>query len=68
MESVRDWKSINRGYRASQFEDGVIAGKICLAAYDQKIGAYGSTFFDDAVEFFSPHAADKSTMTYLIWL
>ena len=53
----------NRGYRASQFEAGVIAGKIYLTAYAQKIGASGSTFFDDAVsEFFSPHAADKSTM------
>jgi SagB-type dehydrogenase family enzyme len=53
----------NRGYRASQFEAGVIAGRIYLAAYAQKIGASGSTFFDDAVsELFSPHAADKSTM------
>ncbi|MGC2685286.1 MAG: SagB/ThcOx family dehydrogenase [Candidatus Nitrosopolaris sp.] len=53
----------NRGYRAAQFEAGIIAGKIYLAAYAQKIGASGSTFFDDAVsEFFSPHAADKSTM------
>jgi SagB-type dehydrogenase family enzyme len=53
----------NRGYRASQFEAGVIAGRIYLAAYAQKIGASGSTFFDDAVsQFFSPHAADKSTM------
>ena len=47
----------NRGYRASQFEAGVIAGKIYLTAYAQKLGASGSTFFDDAVsEFFSPHA------------
>ena len=53
----------NRGYRASQFEAGVIAGKIYLAAYAQQIGASGSTFFDDAVtEFFSPHASNKSTM------
>jgi SagB-type dehydrogenase family enzyme len=53
----------NRGYRASQFEAGVVAGRIYLAAYAQKIGASGSTFFDDVVsEFFSPHAADKSTM------
>jgi hypothetical protein len=65
---LRDRKSINRGYKASQFEAGVIAGKIYLAAYAQKIDASGSTFFDDAVEFFSPHAADKSTMIYLIWL
>lgn len=53
----------NRGYRAAQFEAGVLVGKIYLAAYAQKIGASGSTFFDDAVsEFFSPHAKDKSTM------
>ena len=53
----------NRGYRASQFEAVVIAGRIYLAAYAQKIGASGSTFFDDVVsQFFSPHAADKSTM------
>jgi SagB-type dehydrogenase family enzyme len=53
----------NRGYRASQFEAGVIAGKIYLAAYALGIGASGSTFFDDAVtEFFSPHAENKNTM------
>jgi SagB-type dehydrogenase family enzyme len=53
----------NRGYRASQFEAGIIAGKIYLSAYAQGIGASGSTFYDDAVtEFFSPHAKDKSTM------
>jgi SagB-type dehydrogenase family enzyme len=53
----------NRGYRVSQFEAGIIAGKIYLAAYAQGIGASGSTFFDDAVtEFFSPHANTKSTM------
>ena len=53
----------NRGYRASQFEAGVIAGKIYLSAYAQQLGASGSTFFDDAVTaFFSPHAKDKSTM------
>ena len=53
----------NRGYRASQFEAGIIAGNIYLAAYAQRIGSSGSTFFDDAVtEFFSPHASNKSTM------
>jgi hypothetical protein len=53
----------NRGYRASQFEAGIVAGKIYLAAYALGIGASGSTFFDDAVtEFFSPHAENKSTM------
>ena len=53
----------NRGYRASQFEAGIIAGNIYLAAYALGIGASGSTFFDDAVtEFFSPHAGNKSAM------
>ena len=53
----------NRGYRTSQFEAGIIAGKIYLAAYALGIGASGSTFFDDAVtEVFSPHANKKNTM------
>lgn len=53
----------NRGYRASQFEAGIIAGKIYLAAYALGLGASGSTFFDDAVtEFFSRYAGDKSCM------
>lgn len=53
----------NRGYRAAQFEAGVIAGKIYLSAYAQGIGASGSTFFDEAVtEFFSLHAENKSPM------
>jgi SagB-type dehydrogenase family enzyme len=65
---MTDLKSVlrslgNRGYRASQFEAGIIAGKIYLAAYALGIGASGSTFFDDAVtESFSPHASKKSTM------
>ncbi len=53
----------NRGYRAAQFEAGIVAGKIYLSTYAQGLGASGSTFYDDAVtEFFSPHARDKSTM------
>lgn len=53
----------NRGYRAAQFEAGIVAGKIYLAAYAQGIGASGSTFYDDAVtEYFSPHARGRSTM------
>jgi hypothetical protein len=35
----------NRGYRASQFEAGILAGKIYLSAYAQQLGASGSTFF-----------------------
>ena len=53
----------DRGYRAAQFEAAVRAGKIYLSSYSLKIGASGSTFYDDAVtEFFFPHAKGKSTM------
>jgi hypothetical protein len=53
----------NRGYRTCQLEAGIIAGKLYLASYALRLGASGSTFFDDAVtEFFSPHASNKSTM------
>lgn len=53
----------NRGYRLCQFESGILAGRIYLSAYNQSLGASGSTFYDDAVtEFFSPHAIDKDAM------
>ncbi len=53
----------NRGYRAVQTEAGIIGGKIYLAAYAQRLGASGLTFFDDdVVEFLSPHAAGKSAV------
>jgi SagB-type dehydrogenase family enzyme len=53
----------NRGYRASQFEAGVVAGKIYLSSYALGLGASGSTFYDDAVtECFSPHAKSKVAM------
>jgi SagB-type dehydrogenase family enzyme len=53
----------NRGYRAAQLEAAIIGGKLYLAAYAQRLGASGLTFFDDDVTaFFSPHAAGKSVM------
>jgi hypothetical protein len=53
----------NRGYRAAQLEGGIIGGKLYLAAYAQRVGATGLTFYDDEVTaFFSPHAAGKSVM------
>jgi SagB-type dehydrogenase family enzyme len=53
----------NRGYRAAQLEAAIIGGKCYLAAYGQRLGATGLTFFDDDVTaFFSPHAAGKSVM------
>jgi SagB-type dehydrogenase family enzyme len=53
----------NRGYRAAQLEASIMGGKLYLAAYAQRLGASGLTFFDDdVIEFFSPHAAGKSVM------
>lgn len=53
----------NRGYRAAQLEASIIAGRIYLAVYAQRLGATGLTFYDDGVtEFFSPHARGKSVM------
>ena len=53
----------NRGYRAAQLESSTIAGKMYLAAYAQRLGATGLTFYDDGVtQFFSPHAEGKSVM------
>jgi SagB-type dehydrogenase family enzyme len=53
----------NRGYRAVQLEAGILGGKLYLAAYAQRLGATGLTFFDDDVtSFFSPHAEGKSAI------
>ena len=53
----------NRGYRAVQLEAGILGGKLYLAAYAQRLGATGLTFFDDdVVRFFSPHAEGKSAV------
>src|SRR5450432_571494 len=56
----------NRGYRAVQLEAGAIGGRMYLAAYAQRLGATGLTFFDDdVINFFSPHAKGKSAMFLL---
>src|SRR5712664_441677 len=53
----------NRGYRAVQLEAGILGVKLYLAAYAQRLGASGLTFFDDDVtRFFSPHAEGKSAI------
>jgi SagB-type dehydrogenase family enzyme len=53
----------NRGYRATQLEAGILGGKLYLAAYAQKLGASGLTFYDDeVVNFFAPHAKGKSAI------
>src|SRR5881398_1487842 len=56
----------NRGYRAVQLEAGAIGGRMYLTAYALHLGATGLTFFDDdVIEFFSPHAKDKSAIFLL---
>jgi SagB-type dehydrogenase family enzyme len=56
----------NRGYRAAQLEAGILSGKLYLAAYAQRLGATGLTFYDDdVIQFFSPHAQGKSVMMLL---
>jgi SagB-type dehydrogenase family enzyme len=53
----------NRGYRAVQLEAGIFSGKLYLAAYAQRLGATGLTFYDDdVIRFFSPHAEGKSAI------
>ena len=53
----------NRGYRATQLEAGILGGKLYLAAYAQKLGATGLTFYDDdVVNFFAPHAKGKNAI------
>jgi SagB-type dehydrogenase family enzyme len=47
----------NRGYRLANLEAGLAGGRAYLAAYAQRFGATGSTFYDrDVIDFFSPHA------------
>jgi SagB-type dehydrogenase family enzyme len=47
----------NRGYRLANLEAGIAGGRAYLAAYAQRFGASGLTFYDaDVVRFFSPHA------------
>jgi SagB-type dehydrogenase family enzyme len=56
----------NRGYRAVQLEAGAIGGRMYLAAYAQRLGASGLTFFDDdVINFFSPHAKGMSAIFLL---
>jgi hypothetical protein len=48
----------NRGYRLANLEAGLVGGRLYLAAYAQRFGATGLTFYDGPVAaFFAPHAA-----------
>jgi len=47
----------------ANLEAGLIGGRLYLAAYAQRFGATGLTFYDrDVVSFFSPHAAGKDAL------
>jgi len=66
LETVLE-KFGNRGYRAALLEAGIIMGRLYLAAYGQRLGASGLTFFDDEVtRFFSPHAEQKNAMLLVV--
>jgi nitroreductase len=53
----------NRGYRAVQLEAGITGGRLYLAAYAQRLGATGLTFYDDdVIRFFSPHSSGKDAI------
>ena len=53
----------NRGYRAANLEAGIIGGRLYLAAYAQRFGATGLTFYDkEVVTFFSPHARGEDAI------
>lgn len=53
----------NRGYRLAQLESALSGGKLQLAAHALGLGTVGSTSYDDeVVACFSPHASGKSYM------
>ena len=53
----------NRGYRLANLEAGLIGGRLYLAAYGQRFGASGLTFYDrEVAAFFAPHAAGKDAL------
>lgn len=59
----------NRGYRAAQLEASVVAGRIYLAAYAQRLGATGLTFYDDGVvDFFAGQGASLSRGMSVLFL
>jgi len=55
------------GLSRRALEAGILGGKLYLAAYAQRLGATGLTFFDDDVtRFFSRHAEGKKRHSSLV--
>ncbi|HYB41778.1 MAG TPA: hypothetical protein VEL75_08420, partial [Candidatus Methylomirabilis sp.] len=53
----------NRGYRVANLEAGLVGGRLYLAAYAQRFGATGLTFYDDDVAaFFSSPGRGKDAL------
>jgi nitroreductase len=55
----------SRGYRAAQLDGGIAGGRIYLAAYAQRLGATGLTFFDDDVTRFFGLDPDRWGVMFL---
>jgi SagB-type dehydrogenase family enzyme len=55
----------SRGYRAATLDGGISGGRLYLAAYSQRLGATGLTFFDDDVTRFFGLDPDRFGVTFL---
>ena len=55
----------SRGYRAATLDGGVAGGRLYLAAYAQRLGATGLTFFDDDVARFFGLDPDRFGVMFL---
>jgi SagB-type dehydrogenase family enzyme len=55
----------SRGYRAATLDGGIAGGRLYLAAYAQRLGATGLTFFDDDVARFFGLDPDRFGVTFL---
>src|SRR5205807_6859142 len=55
-----------RGYRAALLEGGVAGGRLYLAAYSLKLGATGTTFYDDEVTKFLDRKSTRLNSSHLV--
>ncbi|MGH7896702.1 MAG: SagB/ThcOx family dehydrogenase, partial [Candidatus Binatia bacterium] len=55
----------SRGYRAATLDGGIAGGRIYLAAYAERLGATGLTFFDDDVARFLGLDPARFAVTFL---
>src|SRR5690606_21519618 len=55
-----------RGYRAATLDGAIAGGRIYLAAYAQRFGATGLTFFDDEVARFFRLDPERHAIAFLV--